>query len=81
MQAQQTKSEDLVLCDEVADIRTREALAGGTTAVLAEWARVDSKSRVPQVEAPFPRERRARSRSSSGQDALARLARQPEEES
>src|SRR3990172_1639577 len=54
----------------MADVRTRETLASGTTTALVEWSRVGSEARVPEIETPLPRERRTRPRRSSRQDAV-----------
>ena len=56
---QKYQAEQLLLIDEMTEIGAREASAGRAGAALVERARVAGEAGVPEVEAPFPRERRA----------------------
>src|SRR5438067_7132463 len=60
MQAQEAQPQELVLVDEVAQVRAREALAGRARTAFVQRARIAGETGVPEVEASLPRERRAR---------------------
>src|SRR5439155_6317199 len=70
MHAQEAESEELVLVHEVADVRAREARAGGAVAVLLERPGVACKARVAEVEAAARRDCRARARRAGREDAV-----------
>src|SRR5688572_32025003 len=70
MQAQQQQPESLTLRDEVADIGTREPLARRAGAFRIERTRVGAERGIAEIEAPLPRERRARTRSPGRQNAV-----------
>src|SRR5512132_452337 len=50
MQAEQPRSEELLLVGEVPDVRTAETRACRAGAVVLEWPRVTREARVAQVE-------------------------------
>ena len=60
MQAEQAQAEHLLLVDEVADVRAREAPARGAGAVLVERRAVAGEARVAEVQSAVPRERATR---------------------
>ena len=55
MQAEQAKPEDLLLVDEMADVRAREAPACGAVAALLERPRVAREAGVAEVQAAVAR--------------------------
>ena len=70
MQAQEAQPENLLLVDEMADVRAAERRARRAVAALVERPRVAGEAGVPEVEAPLPRERAAGARGARRQDAV-----------
>src|SRR5579864_7106368 len=55
MQAEESQAENLLLVDEMADVRARELRARRAAAIGVERPRVAGKARVAEVEAALPR--------------------------
>ena len=70
VERQQPQPEDLLLVDEVTDVRAREAPAGGARAVLVERPRVAGEAGVPEVQPARPSECAAGARRAGRQDAV-----------
>src|SRR5512146_152837 len=70
MQAEQPQPEDFLLVHQVADVRAAEARARRARAALLERPLVAGEARVPQVEAPFTRQRAAGARGAGREDAV-----------
>src|SRR5581483_11718048 len=70
MQAEQPKPEDLLLVDEMPDVRAGERPARRACAALVEGPGVAREAGVPEVEPPLPRERAARAGRTGRQDAV-----------
>src|SRR5205085_10408541 len=70
MQAQQPRAEHFLLVEQVADVRARERLAGGTAAALVQGASVAGKGGVAQVQAARPGDRGAGAAETGRKDAV-----------
>src|SRR5579859_1861726 len=70
MQAQQPQAENLLLVDEMADVRARELCARRAPAVGVERALVARETRVPEIEPSLPRQRAAGARRPRRQHAV-----------
>src|SRR5579871_6661054 len=70
MQAEQPKPEDLLLCDEMADVGAAEARARRARATVLERPLVARESGVAKVEPPLARERAAGARGARREDAV-----------
>src|SRR2546426_2485852 len=70
VQGEETKPEQLLLVDEMTDVRAREPGAGGAVAALVERPLVAREAGVLEVEAAVRRERSAGSPHPRRQDAI-----------
>src|SRR5438552_12516622 len=70
MQAQQPEPENLLLVDEMADVRAAEAYARRAGTAVVERARVTREVRVAHVQSSRPRQRAAGTRGACREDAV-----------
>src|SRR4051794_29451038 len=70
MQAEQPEAENLLLIDEMADVRAAEARARRAAAMLVEWAWIARELRVAEIEPSLPRQRAAGARRARRQNAV-----------
>src|SRR5215217_1058503 len=67
---QKYQAEELLLVDQMAQVRTAEAATRRTGAILVQRLRLAREPRVSQVQAPLPGERRPRPAEASGQHTV-----------
>ena len=79
MQAQEPQPENLVLRDEVPNVRAREPGAGGTSASVLERPRVAGEAGVPEADPPARDERGARTRGAGWQHAIEQVDAPPDD--